>query len=132
MIKVNSSRGRKNEGSKEAENFNKASRAKHEQLSEMKESIAEEENVEQELEEVHVDAFEFVEEEVVEEVAEEVVEDEPQVEEVVEETEESVDFDSMTKDELEAYARENFGIELDKRKSLAKLVEIVKDFESNK
>lgn len=131
MIKVNSSRGRKNEGSKEAENFNKASRAKHEQLSEMKESIAEEENVEQELEEVNEEPVEVIEE-VAEEVAEEVVEDEPQVEEVVEETEESVDFDSMTKDELEAYARENFGIELDKRKSLAKLVEIVKDFESNK
>lgn len=46
----------------------------------------------------------------------------------VEETvaEESVDLESMTKDELESWARDNLDLELDKRKTKKSLIEEIK------
>lgn len=41
-------------------------------------------------------------------------------------------IDQMNKDELEAYARKEFGYELDKRRRLDDLIEQVKSFETMK
>jgi len=68
-------------------------------------------------------------EEVVEEAAEEVVEEEI-VEEDDEEEWEEYDLEAMTKDELEELGRE-YGIELDKRKSKATLMEEVEEAINN-
>jgi hypothetical protein len=73
---------------------------------------------------------------VVETVVEEVIVEEVIVEEVIVEevtTEEDdvvVDFDTMSKRQLEAYGREH-GIELDRRHSRTKLVEELKEHLSN-
>jgi hypothetical protein len=50
------------------------------------------------------------------------------VEDVVveESTDDSVDFESMTKDELESWARDNLDLELDKRKTKKSLIEEIK------
>lgn len=39
----------------------------------------------------------------------------------------SVDFESMTKDELESWARDNLDLELDKRKTKKSLIEEIKE-----
>ena len=64
-------------------------------------------------------------------VVEEVVEA-PEPEEEETETEVEVVLEELTKDELEVYGRERLGVELDKRRSKAKLVEELKDLESGK
>ena len=64
-------------------------------------------------------------------VVEEVVEaPAPEEEETETETEVEVVLEELTKDELEVYGRERLGVELDKRRSKAKLVEELKDLES--
>jgi hypothetical protein len=68
---------------------------------------------------------------VVETVVEEVIVEEVIVEEVTtEEDDVVVDFDTMSKRQLEAYGREH-GIELDRRHSRTKLVEELKEHLSN-
>ena len=99
MIKINSIRNR--EVSKNlTESYNKSSDAK---------------DVKQVNEDEVTDA--------IIELKEQVAEEEAYVdEEVIEETAEELSLDSMTKGELEDYARENLDLELDKRKKKSDLI----------
>lgn len=55
-----------------------------------------------------------------------------EVKEPVEITEDlNIDITSMNKDELEAYARKNFGVDIDKRKSLKNLIVQVEELVKN-
>lgn len=115
MIKINSIRNR--EVSKNlTESYNKSSDAKDvkqvnedevtDAIIELKEQVAEEEAsvVEDAAKQVQIEPTDFGALEVEEETAEE------------------LSLDSMTKGELEDYARENLGLELDKRKKKSDLI----------
>jgi hypothetical protein len=108
-ITVNSIRNRK-VAKEAADNYNKAAKAKQSQ-----EEVVE---AQDDLDMTSAEAISELKEEVAEEeasVVEEVVEE-------VEEPSEELSLDSMTKDELEIYARENLDLELDKRKKKTDLI----------
>lgn len=104
-ITVNSIRNRK-VAKEAADNYNKAAKAKQSQ-----EEVVEEQ-----------DDLDMTSAEAISELKEEVAEEEASIVEEVEEPSEELSLDSMTKDELEIYARENLDLELDKRKKKTDLI----------